>query len=403
MRRRLTHLERIMWTLGQSFPVGIGASARVRGRCTEEDLRSAIKAVSVQHAMLRARVGDAGVMIAWLTDDGAEPTLRVVAEGDWNSELEAEVQQPFDTDNGPLARFVMVEGTGCFDLLFVCHHLVTDGLGMGYVLRDVVAQLADPARPAAEVPAPRIDDLVKRLGRPEKLKPFKQPGGKWPVRDRTQGRGFSLLTWSLDQGETVRLQERCREEKTSVHAALSLAGLRALSDADGHASRQLYSPVNVRNVLPGLPEGAIADYALELFTWVDASSGEDFWTVSRRLKETLREQTRPERLINQMRMLGGLRFFPNATMRALLRISCKPDFSFTFSNLGRVPFETSYDGFEIESMYAAVHMGTLNNGLLAAATVADKLCLAMGTTLAGRPAAERFAEGMMGHLRLALH
>src|SRR5689334_19493401 len=110
VHRRLTPLERVMWTLGQSFPIAVTVTAQVQGRCTPERMRDAIGAVRQRHPMLAVRVAGGRLV------DGPEPSFRV-ASGDWAEVVEEELQERFDAEIGPLTRFVMIETESGFDLL----------------------------------------------------------------------------------------------------------------------------------------------------------------------------------------------------------------------------------------------------------------------------------------------
>jgi hypothetical protein len=240
------------------------------------------------------------------------------------------------------------------------------------------------------------------MPRPKRLKPIKQAGSTWPVRPQPAER-FALVTADFSDAESDLLQGRCREEQTSVHAALSLACLRVLVSLDGITKRQLYSPVNLRPLLPALPEGALGQYNAEFFTWVDLDAEPDFWAAARGLKETLRDQTQPDRLLRRMKLLRLTNLLPDAAMRSLLRVSCKPESSLTLTNLGRMPFPSGYGEFRITAIYPAVNMGTLTNGLLAATAVDGRIFLAMSTRESVRPLAEQLVKGTISQVQDAIH
>ena len=391
-----------MWTLGEAVPAAFAVTARIRGRCGHERLRDAVGHVRRRHPMLAVRVTDIGLTSAWITtQDVPEPPLRI-AEGHWEQVVAEELGTPFDASAGPPARFVVIDHGDFFDLTVICHHLIGDGLSLAHLLHDVVVYLADPESPAETVAAPPMHDLVKAMPRPPRSEAFKQPGSSWPVRPRTSNDGVALVNRVLDTAEGAALKERCRAEQTSVHAALGLAGLRALADLDGDTRRQFFYPVSLRPLLTELPEGACGTYAIEVFTWFDLMADTEFWPAARNLKHMIVRQTAPDRLLRQVRLVSLTNVLPNTLMSRLLRVSCKPYPSFTLSNLGRLPFPAGHGDFGIESMHLAVHMGTLSNGILTAVTVEDRLSLTMTTTDAAATAAEQTMKATLGHLRTAI-
>ncbi len=386
-----------MWTLGELVPVAFAVTARIQGRCDRERLRDALALVRLRHPMLAVRVTGRSLTAR----DTLEPPLRI-AEGGWDEAVAEELNRPFGQD-GPLTRFLLIDRGESFDLAVVCHHVVGDGLSLAHVLHDIVACLADPGAVRAEpVAAPPMRELMRALPEPPRSEPVTQPRPDWPVRPRTTGERFALVDHVLDPAEGAALLERCRAERTSVHAALGLAGLRALADLDGRTRRQFFYPVDLRPLLTGLAAGACGAYAIEVGTWFDSAAEPGFWPAARTLREAVRRQTAPDRLRRQVRLLQLTTVLPGGVLGRLLRISCKPYSSFTLSNLGRLPFPARHRDLRIDSMHLAVHMGTLSNGLLGAVTVGDRVSLTMSTTDSARPAAEQIVKSALGHLRAAL-
>lgn len=274
VRRRLSPTERLVWAAGEVLPVNFAVTARVTGRAHPGRIRDALAAVRRRHPLLGVRLDAPGRWQAWLTsDDVPDPGLRIVtatSPDTWTQVVEQELQRPFDTTTGPLARFVLLDhgdSGDSFDLVCVYHHLVADVLSAAFVVRDVLDHAAAPrvvrqtSGPREDRPrggpqitgaqaAPPADDLLpgRRANPADLLKLARALGGPPPPRPDRPAGPLTYTTWSLPPEETSALLTRCRAERTTLQAALCAA----FAQAYGRPIR-IAVPADLRRILTPSP------------------------------------------------------------------------------------------------------------------------------------------------------
>ncbi|GAB2783556.1 hypothetical protein [Streptomyces daliensis] len=425
MRRRLSPTERFVWAAGEALPVNFALVARIRGRTTPNLLCEALSAARRRHPLLGARIGDPGRWQAWLTTRGTpEPQLRVVratagsrgasADGDegaqgaggaegWTRVLEEELQRRFDTEAGPLARFVMVDHGDAFDLVAIYHHLVADGLSACFVLRDILRYLTapEPLPVVRPLVAPPADDLLPgpraRLSDLRTVARQMREGGR---PSRTGGQ-LAARTWSLAAWETSALVTRCRAEGTTLQAALNTAFARALADLGSAAPATIAVPADLRRTLSPSPGEALGLYATTLLNTVDGAALSTYWETARDAYADIRRRLRLEELLPFVRVYRLLPFLPRATVsKALWRSeSEQARFDLSLSTM-RPGIPSRYGPLCLEAVHCLAHTSLSGAPLITAIRKDGRLFFGAVST-DGQRTAELCAHAM-SHLRQAV-
>ena len=406
--RRLSPTERLLWAVGEALPVNVAITGRIRGRTTPGLLREALSATRAHHPLLAVRVAVSGPWGAWFTTDGVPaPELRFVRAGEprsWTAIVEEELRRPFDTTAGPLARFVVVESDGSFDLVGIYHHLVADGLSVSFVLRDLLHALADPtgaATPAPPVVAVPVDDLLPgRRADPLDLLRVARTlhGAGRPPRPSGQ---LAYAAWSMDAAETSSVLMRCRTEGATLQGLLCAAFARAHADLGHRSPAGIAVAADLRRIL-AVPAGETLGLCATSFPIaVDGPGSHDLWTVARSATTDIRDRLRPEQLLPLVRVNRLLRFLPRRTLGALLRRSelKRTLFDVSLSN-GRVPIPVDYGPFRVESLYWAAHTSVSGAPLITVIGFDGRLFLS--TTSTDGPHATELCTRAMSHLRAAV-
>jgi hypothetical protein len=173
-------------------------------------------------------------------------------------EIEADYDNLFPADSGPLVRFILLQQSDMTDLVLMFNHSLYDGLSVYYVLRDIMYYLAQPdalAEPAP--PISGISDLIPEgvIAALAQRSPHSDPPAPrlpQPVLlaiGATENPQLRVFSWALTEAQTTALIERCRSERTSVHAAICAAFMFAFANLKiGHEStvRTLATAVNLR-------------------------------------------------------------------------------------------------------------------------------------------------------------
>ncbi|GAA3804735.1 hypothetical protein GCM10022226_25780 [Sphaerisporangium flaviroseum] len=161
----LSHAQERFWFLEQYVP-GTAAyvvpfSVRLTGDLDESCLIRALTDVVARHESLRTRFltthdGRPEVVV----DDESRVRLRVAEAGDEERARELvheEIARPFDLENGPLLRALLVRiGPRDHVLLLTMHHAVTDGWSCDILIREILTLHDDhrSGRPGALPPLP---------------------------------------------------------------------------------------------------------------------------------------------------------------------------------------------------------------------------------------------------------
>ncbi|MEV4927874.1 condensation domain-containing protein [Streptomyces roseoverticillatus] len=407
VRRPLSPYERAVWAAGEALPANVAAAAHVEGATTPGRLRDAVAAVRARHPLLGSRVERGGPWRAWFTTRGVPETpLRVeypVAGRTVARVLEEELQRPFSTADGPLARFVIVDGGDSFDLIAAFHHLVADGHSAAVVFRDILRYLAAPGAVAPAVAAPPADgllpgprvrpaDLVK-LSRSLRLP--RQAGA--PALPSGPATDLTCRTWTLDEAETTALLDRCRAERTTVHAALCTAFARARR-ASGPA--RVAVAADLRRILAPVPEESVGLYAASFLLSVPPGRPhDDLWDGARELRERLHRRLRPEEL---RPLVAGFRLMPlpDGLITRLLRRSENKGarFDVSLSNfLTSIP--DAYGDLRLTALHGAAHTSLSGAPLVILIGFGGRLFFTVTST---DPDAAGLCERAMAHLRDAV-
>ncbi|MFF4427209.1 condensation domain-containing protein [Streptomyces sp. NPDC001549] len=400
-RRRLSAYERFVWAAGQALPLNIAAVARIHGRADPGRLREALAAARRRHPLLAVRVAGSGRWRAWLTtEEVADPRLRLVratAPDSWARVVEEELQRPFDTAAGPLARFVLVDAADSFDLISVYHHLAADASSAAIVIHDILRGSAEaPSEPVLPPPA---DALLPRP-RPE-LSDLRKLARSLsgPTRRHHHGGGpLTFTTWSLDEDETSTILARCRTEDTTLQAALCTAFARAFARA-----RPVHIAVaaDLRRILAPAARSAVGLYATGFLQPIDTTTP-DFWTQARDVKTDIHRRLTPNELGPLVRAYRLLPFIPHQAIGSLLHRSETQGarFDVSISN-ARLPIPTDYGPLRLTALYGAAHTSLSGAPLVLVVGIDGRLCLSVTSTDA--TGSQHLYKRAMSHLAAALN
>jgi hypothetical protein len=363
---------------GLPFPLSFTVCARIRGPLTEPALRGAIDRLGRRHPLLAARLAPAkdGRGGCITTEDVPPISLRSVersADADWVREIERENAQAFDYHSGPLMRCLWLRGADESDLILVFDHLVVDGRGSMYALRDLMMLLADPVlRPDPLVP-PLVRDLIpdamrtKILDRAARYSgaPRAAAAAQFPA---TQPEPMRTIPIEWSEAETAALLAACKARALTVQAALSAAfAIPFAEDEPGTPVRFLECPVDMRSRLSPPPGEAVGNYISLAVIRLECTPGRGPWEIARRAGRAIAAVTDEELFFDPIIMMAAAEHpisLPPVTVR----------YDLSLSNVGKLAIPETYGPCRLLSIYGPT-MGVYLSGhrILAVATFGGRL------------------------------
>jgi hypothetical protein len=396
LSRRLSVVEHLTWLESLHRPTNFTFAAQIQGECSTQEIHEALIRLKKRHPLLGVKiVFDAKGVPHFSAEDIPHFLIRefILEHGkEWLQEVETELKQPFSWQTGPLIRFAIARSGADSSLLVTCHHCFADGLSVAYLIRDLLQQLANPEdEPECLPPLPPIEDLIptaiseqvqkkfdllpfginflvklldsyeqiKRVFLGVKYSPAKNSDGsqsKFPIPER------KLISWALSETETTALVHQCKQQNTSVHAALCTAFLLAfagLKAEDESWVRKVGSPISIRNRLSRPAGECFGYFGASALNALDCSPEQNFWDLARTFKSDLTAASSDFKIIAPLMQLQTLRPLvqqPTVSRHLIeiLRFLSSGGGSpcdLTLSNLGRLDFASTYGSRKLMGLY----------------------------------------------------
>ena len=288
--RPLGAFEELFWLLDQHRPVHFVMAAEVSGPTTVGDWRRAVDLVQQRHPLFSTRIerNDKNRPCFYQEFTASIP-LRVVQEINatrrWEQEIELELSIPFDPADAPLVRVVLLHEEERAVCLVVIHHAIADGRSVAFAIRDLIqavsGKLVDrlPVIPSLEDVLGVTSNGISYSKSDDEPPSSSERPSVFVSKENTRPRIKSLaLTTEL----TNRLRERARQERTTVHGALSAASALACWEVvDGVSASpvRVMSPIDARKLV-GLGEDCAVLVGSGTVS-IEPSEATTFWEIAR--------------------------------------------------------------------------------------------------------------------------
>jgi hypothetical protein len=383
--RPLGTMERCLWLLDQTHPIHFSIAAEIEGPTTLTSWRSALDAVQPRHPLFSVCIDEDGESNPCFRHvAGIQIPLRVVdtkdGEPQWERELERELSTRFDSKQAPLIRAVLLHQPNKSILIFTAHHSIGDGISMAFAIRDTLGALCGQKLETLP-PLPSMEDLLGMsqtpVPRPASATSSGTRSGRVAATSgRNAGPASQVKGSRLSTELTSKLLSRSREEGTTAHgalcAALVLAG-RKVFGAWNNPIR-IHSSIDARRLLR-LGENYM-QLAFGGIVAVNPDSMADFWDIARFMKSGLAAAQSIEGVIAGLGMLNDL-LLQGLDSHALSQVAKEYNaHEATLTNLGNLPFDTSFGDLKLTSMWGpAIDPEGENGQTVGAATANGSLCL----------------------------
>jgi hypothetical protein len=283
----------------------VGMAARLQGDVSPELVKEVLPKLQILYPPLASRVLMDKDGTAWLTSEGVQDcSLEVrpwTAEDDWAKVFLEQERVPFAFSKGPIARFFLLRGSTCSDLIAIVPHVIGDGYSMTLVMKEAVNLLNDPNRlvrqplppPAVTwqtMPHSAVDNLPLRalVGAVNHLWPSNRAALHQEKYEELH-RAFwarqqaGMLSFKLCPADTSRLIERCRNHGISITGALIAAFL--LAEVETQPAWRPYPwkisvAMNIRERLLQPPDGAMGMYVSVVNLALRLNAAPSFWELA---------------------------------------------------------------------------------------------------------------------------
>ena len=240
-RRRVSPLEAMF--LHAPYAI-VTMTARIKGKVTDSMLREAVQKVRARHTNLRLKLEYDEGGDPWFSADDVEAIpIEIIPRKNDQSWMEVVRQQsliPFDFENRPAIRFLLVQAPENSELVIFCHHLICDGLSLAYLARDLMIALGDPSIELEALmdpkpidrdnlpPGVKMNGLVKyfiekinKTWKDERVY-FGQQDYQAILEAYWSNFNHQMILVEFTEEQTTTLVQRCKEEGVTVNSALAV-------------------------------------------------------------------------------------------------------------------------------------------------------------------------------------
>jgi hypothetical protein len=370
--RPLGAFEELFCLFDQHFPTNGALAAQITGPTTVQQWRAALDAVQQRHPLLSVCIDTTFNRVPHFRRVvGQRIPLRVVTSpfARWQREIAEEVNEPYTPDQAPLFRAVLLHQETHCTFILSSHHAVCDGSSRTFLLRDILLALSGHALEALPL-APSREILFGAQQRTSTEPGLPSFAAQRPVLPHVEG-------IKLTPEQTTALQDRAREEDVTIHAAISaaltIAG-RAIDEDWRNNPLRIMSPAEIRDIL-GLKDQCMVSLGGGEISIVPGSSMK-FWDLARFAKVGLSAVKSAEN-ISRMIDLQSTAVSSNLTVEQAFQLKRNAfNAQVMFSNLARLPFESTFGPLKLETLWAPCALrGIEGEQTLGAVTVNGSLHL----------------------------
>jgi hypothetical protein len=370
--RPLGAFEELFCLFDQHFPTNGALAAQMTGQTSVQQWCDALDAVQQRHPLLSACIDTTFNRVPHFRRITSQRIpLRVVTSpfAQWQQEIAEEVNAPFTPDQAPLFRAVLLHQETHCTFILSSHHAVCDGSSRIFLLRDILLALSGHALEALPL-APSREILFGAQQRTSNEPGLASFAAQRPPMPHVEG-------IKLTPEETTALQRRAREEGVTIHAAISAAlttGGRAIDESWRNNPLRIMSPAEIRDIL-GLKDQCMVSFGGGEIS-IAPGGAKKFWELARFAKDGLSAVKSTEN-ISRMVDLQSTAVSSNLSVEQALQLKRNAfNAQVMFSNLGRLPFDSTFGSLKLETLWAPCALrGIEGEQTLGAVTVNGSLHL----------------------------
>jgi Condensation domain len=382
--RPLGAVEKIFWLRDQVQPVHFALTAQIQGKLSTEQLKRALMQVQQRHPLLRVRIALDETEQPWFVEEVTNIPLRVLrrqSEQHWQQEVETELVTPFNWNQAPLIRAVLLLSQEISELIIVCHHAIADGISGAYLIRDILQAIAVPSAILQPLPMPlSLEELM--LGKADAALPgcsvALQSSDFKPPEASSRSR---LLAGSLTPEMTERLISRCRQEQTSVHATICAAFLLAIacqSDSKQQQTLSCLTPIDLQRRFMSVTDARFSLCTTAARTSHALTPNTSVWAVAQSVKQQLNSATEFKQVMVGTQQAQALMSTNPSAIQVWQGFIERYGSDIIVTNLGRLAIPQQFVQLQLRGIYGPSTLGSRNHVLgVGVATVGERLCFTL--------------------------
>ncbi len=398
------------------LPMYVVMTARIRGRLNPASLSNALEQLRERHFLLGTRVTFEPDGTAFLLREGtpafALDEITATDEHHWERVVREHLATPFDLEQGPLARFSLIQSESFSQLIVCAHHVICDGISLGFLIRDILTICGgqDSALEGLPMP-PRVTQQTTTM--PLKINGLR----RWLISkirkawdkknihfDREQHASMlqryfqindeiQLGSVELSQAETSHLVSRCRAEQVTVNSAIWAA----LLDAQHKTlpRRKIHATAGLaRNLRPFMRPEVTDDFgffAASMTFQLPFKPDTTFWSMARHVHQHIRRRLDAENPFQLLIMelvhptladslyFQKLGFIDQRLSRKMLKLAHwhKLYYGCAITNVGRLDMPEHFGPLTLEAVHGPIVYSDVNEKTIGTATVANRLTISM--------------------------
>jgi NRPS condensation-like uncharacterized protein len=380
MYRKLGANERLTWSYQQIRPMPFVITANIIGAFQIEELQQALAQAQQRHQLLNVQIVLDKSEIPWFKEDSIQIPLRVVKRLDrhqWQQEVEQELRDPFDWNQAPLIRVVLLQGENISDLIITCDHSIADGKSIVFLLRDILQAIGLPEQQLITLPSqPSYEQMLQKAENPstffEPSLSIPETKPKLPENSRPR-----LYAWSMSKSETLSIIHKCKKVQTSVHAAICAAFLLAIAEHYAtNSTLKCLSPIDIRKFLP--VEDDFGYYFTAIVTTHSVTSDTSLWDLAHSLKAQINQRIAPSEIFATLPQLQSFMSTAPSHNDVVSMMEGVNDNNVLVSNLGQLGIPQQYGGLQLTAVYGPALTGHIDQDLIVGvATLCDQMFLTL--------------------------
>jgi hypothetical protein len=358
MRQQLGTEERMVWAYDRVAPLHFTIAANIIGTLHLEGLQQALVKVQQRHSLLNVKIALDRSEIPWVVTETGSIPIRLVerhSPHQWQQEVERELATPFDWYRAPLIRLVLVRGNEASDLIICCHHSISDGMSVIFLLRDILQMLGTPNRSLPALPPyPPYAQLIPPCEPKLPALPFEpslattSTQSTLPVHSRPR-----VHAWSLAAAETSAIVHACKQAQTTVHTAICAAFLLTIAqqpEVDAAIPLKCLTAINFRRFLPAIEDDFGFYYGL-IKTAHSINPALSLWELARLVKTELDARTAPDRIFAHLPEIEGFLATQPSSDDVIKMVEMVNGCDLCVTNLGRLTIPQQYEQLQLAAAY----------------------------------------------------